>query len=34
VSENQSAVSLHGVTKIFGEDVVAVDGIDLDIRDG
>jgi spermidine/putrescine transport system ATP-binding protein len=34
VSEYQSAVSLHGVTKIFGEDVVAVDGIDLDVRDG
>jgi spermidine/putrescine transport system ATP-binding protein len=34
VSEHQSAVSLHGVTKVFGEDVVAVDGIDLDVRDG
>jgi spermidine/putrescine transport system ATP-binding protein len=34
VSEHQSAVSLHGVTKVFGEDVVAVDSIDLDVRDG
>ena len=34
VSENQSAVSLHGVTKIFGEDVVAVDNIDLDVGAG
>jgi spermidine/putrescine transport system ATP-binding protein len=28
------AVSLHGVTKRFGEDVVAVDDVDLEIRDG
>jgi spermidine/putrescine transport system ATP-binding protein len=34
VSENQSAVSLHGVTKIFGEDVLAVDNIDLDVGAG
>jgi spermidine/putrescine transport system ATP-binding protein len=30
----KSAVSLHGVTKRFGEDVVAVDDIDLQIQDG
>ena len=29
-----SAVSLHGVTKRFGEDVVAVDNVDLQINDG
>ena len=29
-----SAVSLHGVTKRFGEDVVAVDDVDLQIQDG
>ena len=29
-----SAVSLHGVTKRFGEEVVAVDDIDLEIQDG
>ena len=29
-----AAVSLHGVTKQFGEDVVAVDDMDLEIRDG
>ena len=29
-----AAVSLHGVTKRFGEDVVAVDDVDLEIRDG
>jgi spermidine/putrescine transport system ATP-binding protein len=29
-----SAVSLHGVTKRFGEDVVAVDDVDLQINDG
>lgn len=28
------AVGLHGVTKRFGEDVVAVDDMDLEIRDG
>jgi spermidine/putrescine transport system ATP-binding protein len=28
------AVGLHGVTKRFGEDVVAVDDMNLDIRDG
>ncbi|NQV06266.1 ATP-binding cassette domain-containing protein, partial [bacterium] len=28
------AVGLHGVTKKFGEDVIAVDDLDLDIRDG
>ena len=30
----KSAVSLHGVTKRFGEDVVAVDDVDLQIQDG
>jgi spermidine/putrescine transport system ATP-binding protein len=30
----QNAVSLHGVTKKFGEDVTAVDDVDLEIRDG
>ena len=30
----KSAVSLHGVTKRFGEDVVAVDDVDLQIEDG
>ena len=34
MSEGGPAVSLHGVTKRFGEDVVAVDNIDLEIRDG
>jgi len=29
-----AAVGLHGVTKVFGEDVVAVNSMDLDIRDG
>jgi spermidine/putrescine transport system ATP-binding protein len=29
-----SAVSLHAVTKRFGEDVVAVDDVDLQINDG
>jgi spermidine/putrescine transport system ATP-binding protein len=28
------AVGIHGVTKRFGDDVVAVDSIDLEIRDG
>ncbi len=28
------AVSLHGVTKRFGEDITAVDNVDLEIRDG
>ena len=28
------AVGLHGVTKVFGEDVVAVNDVDLEIRDG
>ena len=27
------AVGLYGVTKQFGEDVVAVDGVDLEIGD-
>jgi spermidine/putrescine transport system ATP-binding protein len=30
----QVAVSLHGVTKRFGEEVVAVDDVDLEIQDG
>ncbi|MDH3470697.1 MAG: ABC transporter ATP-binding protein [Acidimicrobiia bacterium] len=34
MSENAAAVGLHGVTKRFGEDVVAVDDVDLEIRDG
>lgn len=34
MSEAQAAVSLHGITKRFGEEVVAVDNVDLDIRDG
>lgn len=28
------AVSLHGVTKRFGDDVLAVDNVDLEIQDG
>lgn len=34
VSEHHVAVALHGVTKRFGKDVLAVDDIDLDIREG
>jgi len=34
MSDAPAAVGLHGITKIFGDDVVAVDDIDLDIRDG
>lgn len=34
MTEKTAAVSLHGVTKRFGEDVVAVDNVDLEIRDG
>ncbi|MGI9584631.1 MAG: ABC transporter ATP-binding protein, partial [Acidimicrobiia bacterium] len=34
MSESQAAVSLHGITKRFGEEVVAVDAVDLEIRDG
>ena len=34
MTEKTSAVSLHSVTKRFGEDVVAVDDIDLQIQDG
>lgn len=34
LSENQTAVTLRGITKKFGEEVTAVDDIDLDIRDG
>lgn len=34
MTERAPAVSLHGVTKRFGEDVVAVDNVDLEIRDG
>jgi len=34
MTDKASAVSLHGVTKRFGEDVVAVDDVDLQIRDG
>jgi spermidine/putrescine transport system ATP-binding protein len=34
MTEPRNAVSLHGVTKKFGEDVTAVDNVDLEIRDG
>jgi spermidine/putrescine transport system ATP-binding protein len=34
MTERSSAVSLHSVTKRFGEDVVAVDDVDLQIQDG
>lgn len=34
VHSDDVAVSLRSVTKKFGEDVVAVDKVDLDIRDG
>ncbi|MCH8990150.1 MAG: ABC transporter ATP-binding protein [Acidobacteria bacterium] len=30
----EAAVSLHGVTKKFGEHITAVDDVDLEIRDG
>jgi len=32
--DGPAAVGLHGVTKRFGEDVVAVDDMELEIRDG
>jgi spermidine/putrescine transport system ATP-binding protein len=31
---DEAAVGLHGVTKRFGEDVLAVDDVDLEIREG
>jgi spermidine/putrescine transport system ATP-binding protein len=34
MTDKTSAVGLHGVTKRFGEEVVAVDNVDLEIRDG
>jgi spermidine/putrescine transport system ATP-binding protein len=34
MTTNQIAVSLHGVTKRFGEHITAVDDVDLEIRDG
>jgi len=34
VTDRQIPVSLHGVTKKFGEDVTAVDNVDLEIGDG
>jgi spermidine/putrescine transport system ATP-binding protein len=34
MSDGAVAVGLDGVTKRFGEDVVAVDDVDLEIRDG
>jgi spermidine/putrescine transport system ATP-binding protein len=34
MTDKTPAVSLHGVTKRFGEDVVAVDDVDLQIQDG
>jgi spermidine/putrescine transport system ATP-binding protein len=34
MTDKTSAVGLHGVTKRFGEEVVAVDSVDLEIKDG
>jgi spermidine/putrescine transport system ATP-binding protein len=34
MSVDNAAVSLHGVTKKFGEHITAVDNVDLEIRDG
>jgi spermidine/putrescine transport system ATP-binding protein len=34
MTASENAVSLHGVTKKFGEQVTAVDNVDLEIRDG
>lgn len=34
MTETTAAVGLHSVTKKFGEDVTAVDNVDLEIRDG
>jgi spermidine/putrescine transport system ATP-binding protein len=34
MTDGQIAVSLHGVTKRFGEHITAVDDVDLEIRDG
>ncbi len=34
MNDATAAVGLHGVTKKFGEDVLAVDEVDLEIRDG
>ncbi|MCP3977496.1 MAG: ABC transporter ATP-binding protein [bacterium] len=34
MTASTAAVGIHGVTKRFGEDVVAVDDIDLEIQDG
>lgn len=34
MSEAIAAVGLHGVTKKFGEEITAVDNVDLEIRDG
>ena len=34
MTDKTPAVSLHGVTKRFGENVVAVDDVDLQIQDG
>ncbi len=34
MSETAAAVGIHGVTKRFGDSAVAVDDIDLEIRDG
>jgi len=34
MTDTTPAVSLHGVTKRFGEEVVAVDDVDLEIQDG
>lgn len=32
--DDRAAVGLHGVTKRFGDDVIAVDDVDLEIQDG
>jgi spermidine/putrescine transport system ATP-binding protein len=34
MTETTAAVGLHSVTKKFGEDVTAVDNVDLEIKDG
>ena len=34
MTDTTPAVSLHGVTKRFSEEVVAVDDVDLEIQDG
>jgi len=34
MTDGNVAVGLHGVTKVFGGDVIAVKEVDLEIRDG